>query len=120
MAHRGNRFTFRPRFLDMFVKPIEIFQFGFVRHIHGRLYQHISGDNRSFVLSDILWLHLFQDRIDLDFVHVGLSLWGISDTKTSKPEKDRFWESDSDSTFPGDFGLFAFVFGSFSLCGFSL
>ena len=106
MVHRGDRRTFCTRLFYILGKPLEVAQFGFIRHLHGRLHQHISGNNHSLVLSDFLRLHLLQDRIDPDFVHVGLGLWGASDTKTSQPEEDQFQEFGSDSIPSGGLGLF--------------
>jgi hypothetical protein len=111
LVHRGDRLTFRTRFLDILGRPVEAAQFGFIRHFHGRLHQHISRDNHSLVISDLLWIYLLPDRIDLDFVHVGLGLWGVSDTKTSQPEEDQFQEFGSDSVLSGGLGLFPFVLG---------
>jgi hypothetical protein len=114
-----DRFDFYRGFFSMFHKQIKTIQFGSLRHIYGRLHQHISGDNHSLILSDFLWLYLFKNRINFDFIYVGFSLWGIFNTKTDKSEKDQFQKLDSNSILSGDFGIFSFVFGSLFLQNFS-
>jgi len=102
MVYGGNHLCLLNNLSFVCIVEIKVIKSGFGCHLRGRFYQHIRGDSCGFVISDILWIYLFNDRIDIYPFYVRTCLWRLRYPEDSRSKKDQLQRAGFSSTPSGD------------------